>query len=120
PALYLPDGRVIPTCRVLAQPDESPPPLIPGPNQASGLVGGGYSCRRHHQGVDHFGTIGCLVSREGSYYALTNRHVAGSGDEEISVFAHGEYHRVGTSTAIASGELRVPDAFPAWPGQRTV
>lgn len=119
-ALYMPDGRVVPTCVVLAEPDESPLAPMPGPSQASCLLGGGYSCVRHHQGVDHFGTIACLVTREGSYYALTNRHVAGLGGEKIRAFARGDYHRIGVSAGITSGELSVSDAFPAWPGERTL
>jgi hypothetical protein len=119
-SLYLPDGRVIPTCVVLAEPDESPPPPVPGPSQASELFGGGYSCVRNHQGIDHFGTIACLVTRDGSYFALTNRHVAGAGGEEVGVYARGAYRKVGTSAGISSGELTVPQAFPAWPGERTL
>src|SRR5262245_40920150 len=103
-ALYLPDGRVVPTCVILAEPDESLPPPAPGPSQTSGLLDGGYSCMRRHQGVEHVGTIGCLVSRSGTYYALTNQHVAGDGGEEIRAFAHGEYHRVGASAGIASNQ----------------
>lgn len=118
-ALYLPDGRVIPTCVVLAAPDEAPPPRVPGPSQASGLFGGGYSCIRNHQGANHTGTIACLVSRGGSYYALTNRHVAGEGGEEVAAYAHGEYHTIGKSAGISSGKLTMPQAFPAWPGVRT-
>src|SRR5262245_48444949 len=74
-SLYLPDGRVAPTCIIQATPDESIPPPVPGPSQVSPLLGGGYSCLREHQGVRHMGTFGCLVYKGGSYYALTNRHV---------------------------------------------
>lgn len=119
-ALYLPDGRVVPTCVVLAEPDESRPPAVPGPSQSSGLFGGGYACLRQHQGTFHGGTVGCLVSKEGTYYALTNGHVAGPGGEEVRAFAHGAYHPVGASAGIAHRELSVADAFPAWPGERTL
>lgn len=118
-ALYLPDGRVIPTCVILATPDESPAPAVPGPSQVSGLIGGGYSCLRHHQGVDHLGSLGCLVYRQGSYYALTNRHVAGSGGDEVRVYSHGDYHRVGTCADIGMARLLMSEIFPGWPGDKT-
>jgi hypothetical protein len=119
-ALHLKDGRVVPTCVILARPDESLPPAVPGPSTASSLLGGGYSCVRRHQGIEHSGTIGCLVTREGSFYALTNRHVAGSGGEPIGVYYDGEYHEVGRSAGIASSNLPLSSAFPAWPGDRTL
>jgi hypothetical protein len=118
-ALYLPDGRVIPTCVVLAPPDETPPPPVPGPSQVSPLLGGGYSCLRQHQGVEHTGTFGCLVYRAGTYYALTNRHVAGAGQEEIRAFVHGEYHRIGTSAELGLTRRLLNEVFPAWPGRKT-
>ncbi|MEI9940878.1 MAG: hypothetical protein WDO69_26985 [Pseudomonadota bacterium] len=61
--LYLPDGRVVPTCVILATPDEELPPPVPGPSQVSSLLGGGYSCSRLHQGIRSLGTLGCLVQR---------------------------------------------------------
>ena len=118
-SLYLPDGRVIPTCVILATPDETPPPPVPGPSQASGLLGGSYSCLREHQGVEQLGTIGCLVYREGSYYALTNRHVAGSGGDEIRAFVHGEYHRIGVSADRGLTRLPMSEIFPGWPVDKT-
>jgi hypothetical protein len=119
PTLYLSDGRVVPTCVILATPDESLPPAPPGPSQVSALLGGGYSCLREAQGVQGLGTFGCLVRREGSYYALTNRHVAGDLEQEVKAFTHGEYHRVGTSAKIGVSRVLMSDAFPGWPGTST-
>lgn len=118
-ALYLPDGRVIPTCVVLATPDETPEPPIDGPSPVSGLIGGGYSCLRHHQGIDHLGSFGCLVYQQGTYYALTNRHVAGAGGEDVKVYVHGGFHRVGTSANIGVTRLRMLDIFSRWPSNNT-
>src|SRR5215471_13044720 len=64
-SLYLPDGRVVPTCVVMATPDESLPPPVPGPSQVSGMIGGGYLVARAHQGTVHNGTIACVVTRDG-------------------------------------------------------
>ena len=118
-AIHLPDGRVVPTCVVLAEPDEAPPPQVPGPSQTTGLIGGGFACVRQHQGALHSGTFGCLVTREGTYYALTNRHVAGSGDEDIQAYSHGTFHKVGTAAKTGIGDIPFTTAFPNWPGSRT-
>jgi len=118
-SLYLPDGRVIPTCVVLAAPDESLPPPAVGPSQVSQMVGGGYSCLRSDQGVDHLGTFACLVDREGSYFALTNRHVAGPVGAEIKAYIGGQYVRVGESVDIGLSKLRMSNAFRTWSGLGT-
>ena len=118
-ALYLPDGRVIPTCVVLATPDESPPPPSAGPSQVSPLLGGGYSCLRRDQQVDHLGTFACLVYKNGRYYALTNRHVAGPSAGEVQAFTHGAYHRIGTSTDIGLTKVRMSSAYAGYPNTDT-
>jgi hypothetical protein len=119
PTLYLPDGRVVPTCVIEATPDETLPPPVPGPSQVSPLLGGGYACLRKHQGANHLGTFGCLVYKNGSYYALTNRHVAGQGGELIHAYVHGDYHPVGTSADIGVTRLSMPEVFPAWSCPKT-
>jgi hypothetical protein len=118
-AIHLPDGRVVPTCVILAEPDESLPPPAPGPSQTSGLVGGGFACLREHQGTEHVGSFGCIVSRQGTFYVLTNRHVAGLGDEEVRAYSHGAYHKVGKTTDIGVGDIDFTQGFPGWPGTRT-
>ena len=83
------------------------------------MIGGGYLVARAHQGTVHNGTIACIVTREGSYYALTNRHVTGLGAEVIKVYVRGRRHRIGRCSDIGLTELKFSDAFPAWPGERT-
>jgi len=118
--LYLPDGRVIPTCVVLAKPDEDMPPPAHGPAQVSSLVGGGYSCLRTHQGVSHVGTFGCVVAKSGVYFALTSRHIAGLPDEEIRAFVRDEYHRIGKGAGIGVDRVLMSDVFRNWPaGDKT-
>ena len=117
--LYLPDSRIIPTCVVQVLPDPSPPPEILGTSPASPLLGGGYPCLREHQGESKLGTFACLVYREGSYYALTNRHVAGGAGEEILAHVHGGYHRVGVTSGIGITKKPLREIFPAWPGEKT-
>jgi hypothetical protein len=117
--LYLPDGRVVPTCVILATPDEQPPPPVTGPTQASSLLGGGYSCIREHQGETAIGSFGCLVKKDGTYYALTSRHVAGSADEVVRAVVHGTGVTVGVTSGIGLGRVLMSDVFPTWPGERT-
>ncbi len=117
--LYLQDGRAIPTCVILAQPDEAPATLAPGPSFNSPMLGGGYSCMRQHQGEQSLGTFACLIRKGGSYYALTNRHVAGGEGEEVRAFIRGAYQRVGVTSSIAVDRQLMSGAFPSWTGSRT-
>lgn len=114
--LYLPDGRLIPTCVVEAAPDEELPPPAHGPSQASPLLGGGYGCLRSHQGEQSLGTFACLVKKAGAYYALTNRHVAGGDGEIVKAFIRGEYQPIGKTSSLAVDRQSMSVVFPSWPG----
>ena len=59
------------------------------------------------------------VSRDGSYYALTNRHVAGGAGEEVQAFFRGEYHRVGVASDIGISRATMSELFPRWPANHT-
>jgi hypothetical protein len=118
-SLHLPDGRVVPTCVLLASPEESLPPPAAGPFQVSELLGGGYSCLREHQGEQNIGTLACLVQKDGTYYALTSRHVAGGAGEEVRAFIRGKYHPIGKSSDLGVGRLLMSAVFPDWPGRYT-
>ncbi len=118
--LYLSDGRVVPTCVVMATPDESLPPPVPGPTQPSGLIGGGYQVSRRHQGETVVGTVGGLVQKNGTYYALTSRHVSGTEGESVSAWARGDEHPIGTTSNFGVGRIAMSDVFPSWPGARTL
>jgi hypothetical protein len=118
-ALYLPDGRVVPTCVIEAAPDESMPLPGIGAPHTSELLGGGYQCLRMHQGETSVGTIGCLVRRAGTYYALTNRHVAGGETEEVHAIVHGQTTPLGRTSNIAVDRLLMNTVFPDWAGART-
>jgi hypothetical protein len=112
--LHLPDGRQVPTCVVLGTPDESLPPPIVEPGFASELAGGGYRCERHGQGTVEVGTIGCLVRREGAYYALTNRHVTGTNGEEVFARIRAERVRIGVADSISVTKQKLKALFPAY------
>jgi len=116
--LYLPDGRVVPTCVIEAAPDDRPPPPALGPFHVSHLLGGGYSCLREHQGEQAVGTFACLVRKGGSYYALTNRHVSGGDGEVARAYVRGAYEPIGTTSNIAVDRQPISAVFPLW-GERS-
>lgn len=112
--LYLPDGRVVPTCVIEAAPDEMLPQPALGPFNVSNLLGGGYSCLREHQGEQALGTFGCLVRKGGSYYALTNRHVSGGEGEIAKAYLGGAYEPIGKTSNIAVDRQPMSTVFPLW------
>jgi hypothetical protein len=118
--LYLPDGRMAPTCVIEATPDEQLPPPAQGPSQTSSLLGGGYSCLRHHQGEDSVGTFACLVRKGGSYYALTNRHVAGGDGEIVRAYIRDQYEPIGKTSNISVDRESMATIFPAWGSPHTL
>ncbi|MDB6039785.1 MAG: hypothetical protein JWM99_3626 [Verrucomicrobiales bacterium] len=118
--LYLSDGRVIPVCVIEAEPDAEFPPTPPVPFPTTPLVGGGYSCLRQNQGEENFGTITCLVRKGGTYYALTNRHVAGGEGDIVRAFIRGQFQPVGTTSPFALDRSPMPNLFPGWPYSKTL
>jgi hypothetical protein len=118
-ALHLPDGRVVPTCVIEAAPDESLPEPGSGPSHVSELLGGGYACLRAHQGETSIGTIACLVRKAGTYYALTNRHVAGGETEEVQAVVRGQTIPIGRTSGYAVDRLLMSSVFPEFAGART-
>lgn len=123
--LYLSDGRVVPTCVVLAERQEvSPPPLqnITFPDQ---LIGGGYPVFTEKQGQQHIGSIGCLATDGDSVYALTNRHVTGEAGQPVYSFVGGKKVRIGVSSnsrldeRAALGKRLFKDVYRGWPGERS-
>jgi hypothetical protein len=118
--LYLPDGRVVPTCVVETTPDQTPPPPALGPFRSSELLGGDYSCFRIHQGEQAMGTIACLVRKSGSYYALTNRHVSGGDGEIVQAFIRGNKPQIGRTSDVAVDRKPFSDIFPSWGNRETL
>ncbi len=115
-SLYLPDGRIVPTCVIQAKPNEHSPDAALGPFHTSPLLGGGYSCLRDHQGMQSFGTISCLVKQGGSFYALTNRHVAGGMGEEVRAFIRTGYQLIGKTAGVAVDRELMSSVFSRWTG----
>jgi hypothetical protein len=119
PRLYLPDGRVVPTCVVYARPQLIGPPPLQDVNFPSDLVGGGYPVLTEDQGEARVGSIGCLVT-DGAYtYALTSQHVIGDEGTAAYVLDRGERKIIARSHARAAAKLAWEEAYPGFPGVRT-
>jgi hypothetical protein len=122
--LYLPDGRVVPTCVILAEKQRLAPPPLQDLSFPPDLVGGGYPLITEVQNQQHVGSLGCLVTDGDSVYALTNRHVTGirRADEagrDIFTMIRGERQRIGEADVNQVGKLPFTEVYPGWPGSRT-
>ena len=115
-ALYLPDGRVVPTCTVLVE--EEPVASVPDYQLsfANSFIGGGYLTYAQVQGQVHLGSIACLVSDGDLSYALTNRHVTGSAGRELFTTLSGKRRRIGVSDANQVGLIPFQRMYPGWRG----
>ena len=76
-ALYLPDGRVVPTCVLQMNLSEVPLAAPLDYRFPRNFVGGGYTVLSEVQSTQHLGSVGCLVTDGNMVYAMTNRHVTG-------------------------------------------
>lgn len=118
--LYLPDGRIVPTCVILARPSEFCIPPVERLSFPSETIGGGYPCYIRSQGREQNGTLGALVGREGATYALTNRHVTGHEGQAIFAFVKGDSEKIGQSHSVHIGKKIFKDVYPGWPGEFTI
>ncbi|HXG94006.1 MAG TPA: hypothetical protein VNN73_16800 [Blastocatellia bacterium] len=117
--LYMPDGRVVPTCVIFAEKQTAAPPPLQNLTFPGELIGGGYPLVTDVQGAPHVGSIGCLVTDGDSVYALTNRHVTGDEGREIFSFMQGKRVRIGTSHKSQIGKKLFKDVYHEWPGLRS-
>ena len=115
--LYLPDGRCVPVCVILA-PKEDRNQVMPLqlPRPLNNL-GGGSSVVADVQGRKYEATIACLVSDGHSVYALTNRHVVGPAGEPVYARLNGNYEQVGVSSEKQLTRVPFSTLYPGWSGR---
>ncbi|MDD5363427.1 MAG: hypothetical protein PHN88_14990 [Ignavibacteria bacterium] len=118
--LYLPDGRVVPTCVLLIEDKEISPPQLNNFCFPSELIGGGYPVITEVQGDTHIGSVGCLVTDGDLIYALTNKHVTGEKDRIVYSYFKGQKCKIGTSSDKIIGKKNFSEIYPDWPGTRTL
>jgi len=125
PRLYLPDGRVVPTCVIYVAESKKAPPPLGQLSFPSGLLGGGYPVLTVVQGEERIGSVGCLVTDGDLIYALTNRHVTGTvrrGEprREIFTIVNGKRVRIGISHPKQVGKVPFETLYEGWPGKQVV
>lgn len=119
-ALFLPDGRVVPTCTIFVERSDAPAMRNDAPSFPKSLVGGGFLLTSRVQGADHLGSVGCLVSDGRSTYALTNQHVAGRPGDEVATILRGNRVPVGVAADGSIRKIPFSTAYPGWPGINAV
>jgi hypothetical protein len=118
--LYLPDGRRVPTCTILASAREREEALtnVSFPRH---LLGGGFPVFTDIQGGEHGASVGCLVTDGDLTYALTNRHVTGAEPgRQMYTMVGGQRVAIGTAASASLGKRAFADVYPSWPGRRTI
>lgn len=118
-AIYLPDGRTVPICKVHA------PPLPPREVEISEtdmvfpstVIGGGYPVVIQVQNESHVASVGCLVSDGHKTYALTNRHATGATGEVLYTRLNGRLVPIGKTSALSLGKKPFEEIYPGWPGK---
>jgi hypothetical protein len=120
PFLYLPDGRIVPTCVVKATAYDGAALGPRGSQFASGVLGGGYPVLTDVQKHERTGSIGCLVTDGRRYYALTSQHVAGEAGSTLYTRIGGERRPIGTASARTLTKLPFEQAYAGLPGARTL
>ncbi len=120
PFLYLPDGRVAPTCVILVEEREYDNPGPTAWHFPTGTIGGGYPVLTPVQNADHVGSVACLVTDGKRMYALTNHHVAGVKDDRADSLFNGVRRLVGKSAGKSVGKCPFSDAYRGWAGTNTL
>ena len=118
--LYLPDGRVVPTCVVEVAPEGGAPAEVEPPLFKSDLVGGGFPLQTRTQGKTHVGSIGCLVTNGDSVFALTNRHVVGEPGRDIFAGYKNTDRHLGVGDKLQLGKKKFASVYPGWPGEHVL
>jgi hypothetical protein len=118
--LYLPDGRMIPVCVILAERADEAMQPTPVQTFPSIYTGGGFPVVSKVQGRNRLGSVGCLVTNGRETFALTNRHVAGNPGDRTETVIRGSRVAIGVSVDTRVGKLPFTQAFPGWPGSKSL
>jgi hypothetical protein len=115
--LYTSDGLVVPTCVIKVDLDETPDPGVSKSELGypNSLFGGGCPLLTTVQGMQHFGTAGCLVTDGERRYALTSRHVAGVPRQEVFAVARGNEEKIGSSSPVQIERVKFSELYKRWP-----
>lgn len=123
--LYMPDGRMVPTCVIFAEKQRLAPPPLLNLNFPADLLGGGYPIVTDVQNQEHIGSLACLVTDGDATFALTNRHVTGLRRPEeqtgrpIFTIIRDKREKIGETDVNQVGKKLFSEVYPGWPGDRT-
>lgn len=117
--LYLPDGRQVPVCVIVAPRQERTDITAPPIRYPLNNIGGGYPVIADVQGQQHVATIACLVGDGHKVYALSNRHVTGDMGEVVYARLGGKQTRIGVSSGKQLTRMPFAEMYPGWPGRDT-
>jgi len=115
--LYLPDGRKVPVCVVLARKEVKSAIAAPDIVFPLNNIGGGNPVIARVQGREHVATISCLVTDGHRTYALTNRHVVGDPGESLYSCLSGNIEKIGSSSIHQLTRIPFDELYPEWPGK---
>jgi hypothetical protein len=121
PFVYMPDGRIVPVCVVLAQSAHLPPRTVDPAHLAASSLGVGSPIYVDAQGMRRMGTIACMVSDGSDFYLLTNTHLAGEKGRPVRALMRGIPEVVGTTIGTRNlTERTFSDIYPSLPGRDSV
>jgi hypothetical protein len=121
PFIYMPDGRIVPVCVVLAESAHLPAPALDPSHLAATSLGVGSPVYVDAQGMRRMGTVACLVSDGSDFYALTNTHLAGVVGRPVRALLRGVPVMVGSTLGAPHlTERTFSDVYPSLPGRDAV
>jgi hypothetical protein len=119
-ALFLPDGRVIPTCVVKVEFATGPASREQSLSFPDSILGGGFAVLTEVQGQQHLGSAGCLVTNGANTYALTSQHVTGESGRVIYTLLAGERVPIGVSDGAFLRKAPFSKAYPGLGGEKVL
>jgi len=118
--LYLPDGRAVPVCIVLAPPVPQSETAFQQPvARPQATFGGGLALQVEVQHEERFATVGCLMSDGHTTFALTARHACGEPGTLVSARLRGGLAPIGVSSDKQITRKLFSDVYPALPLRQT-
>jgi hypothetical protein len=121
PFIYMPDGRIVPVCVVLAESAHLPAPALDPSHLAANSLGVGSPVYVDAQGMRRMGTVACLVWSGSDFYVLTNTHLAGVVGRPVRALLRGVPVTVGSTLGTPHlTERTFSDVYPSLPGRDAV
>jgi hypothetical protein len=121
PFVYMPDGRIVPVCVVLAESSNLPPRTVVPTSLAASSLGIGSAIYVDAQGMRRMGTAACMVSDGSDFYVLTNTHLAGQSGRPVRAMFRGVPQVIGSTHGTHNlTEKTFSDIYPELPGRDSV